>query len=865
MYGIKEKALGKFLVKIMKIDKNSEDGFNLLNWKLPGQSSASRMAGDFAGRCFEVISKRPFRTDVGNMSIQEVNQKLDELAAAPREENQLPILTELYRRMNAEELMWIIRVILRQMKVGATEKTFFDLWHPDAEILFNVSSSLKRVCWELPNPSIRLEGEERGVTLMQCFQPQLAQFQMHDFKKMVERLRPTEDDQEFWIEEKLDGERMQLHMIVDDEVQGGKRFNFWSRKAKDYTYLYGNGFYDRNGALTQHLKNAFHDGVENIILDGEMITWDPEQDQIVAFGTLKTAALSEQKNPYAGGHRPLFRVFDILLLNDQPLTRYTLRDRRKALEASIKPVHRRFELHGYEIGTTLGDIEPRLREVVAQASEGLVLKNPRSSYKLNERSDDWMKVKPEYMSEFGENLDCLVIGGYYGSGRRGGNLSSFLCGLRNDEPSFAAKSQKFVSFFKVGGGMTANDYATIRHITDGKWIDWDSKKPPSQYIELGGGSVLQREKPDVWIKPEDSFVVEAKAAQITPSDEFGLGMTLRFPRFKRLRQDKDWQSALSTQELLELKKNIEQEQNEKAFKIDDERKKRRKLDTRKKTVTLSGYAPRDVNGVKFEGRRGDVFEGMTFYVITDTTKPEKKTKIELEAIVKAHGGRVVQNADAAEHVVCIADRRTVRVASLQKKGEKELVKSIWIFDCINQAATDSANNLPETVVPFEIERHMYSIPEDDNARYVENVDQFGDSFFRDTTVYELRDVLSNMKTDHKDKNMSDDVFDSINGLPGRLFHMTTMYFDRLEDEMATSSDTVLALTTAKFGGAKIVSDFSDKGITHIITSASTNVSAMRKKISQRKGKFPRMVTASWILDCWNAKTLTDEDQYNPRD
>ena len=50
MYGMKEKVIGKMLVKVMKIDKNSEDGFNLLNWKLPGQTAATRMAGDFAGR-----------------------------------------------------------------------------------------------------------------------------------------------------------------------------------------------------------------------------------------------------------------------------------------------------------------------------------------------------------------------------------------------------------------------------------------------------------------------------------------------------------------------------------------------------------------------------------------------------------------------------------------------------------------------------------------------------------------------------------------------------------------------------------------------------------------------------------------------
>lgn len=240
--------------------------------------------------------------------------------------------------MNADELLWLIRIILRQMKVGATERTFFDICHPDAESLFNVSSSLRRVCWELHDPDLRLEGEDRGVSLMQCYQPQLAQFQMNSFQRMTEKMRPTEEDPTFWVEEKLDGERMQMHMISDDSVPGGKKFAFWSRKAKDYTYLYGNGFLDENGGLTRHLKHAFADSVDNIIVDGEMITWDPEQDALVPFGTLKTAALSEQRNPFSTGQRPLYRIFDILYLNDKILTRYTLRDRRKALNACLQPV-----------------------------------------------------------------------------------------------------------------------------------------------------------------------------------------------------------------------------------------------------------------------------------------------------------------------------------------------------------------------------------------------------------------------------------------------------------------------------------------------------------------------------------------------
>lgn len=610
MYGLKEKSIGKLLIKVTKINKDSEDGYNLLNWKQPAQNSTSRVAGDFAGRCFEVISKRPMKTDVGDLSIAKVNSLLDDLSVAQKEETQQPIFEEFYKNMNAEELMWVIRIILRQMKVGATEKTFFNIWHPDADNLFNISSNLRRVCWELHDQSVRLEGDDRGVTLMQCFQPQLAQFQMPSIQKMVERMRPTVEDSVFWIEEKLDGERMQLHMVSDDTVAGGKSFGFWSRKAKDYTYLYGNGFLDENGALTRHIKDAFHEGVENIILDGEMITWDPEEDAMVPFGTLKTAALNLQKDQNSKGQRPLYRVFDILYLNGKALANYTLRDRRRALEASVITVHRWMEVHTYVEATNPSEVEASLRKVVQEASEGLVLKNPRSPYRLNERNDDWMKVKPEYMTEYGESLDCIVIGGYYGSGHRGGRLSSFMCGLRVDENEImkGANPMKCHSFCKVGGGFTAADYASIRHHTDGKWKDWSPKRPPTDFLELAGGA-LQYERPDVWIRPDESVVISIKAASVTETDQFRTNVTLRFPRFKKLRMDRDWTSALSISGFRGLQKNAEKEKNEKQFKVDDSRKMRQRA-SRKKPLTVAGNNA--TLHTAYGGPQTNLFEGLNF-------------------------------------------------------------------------------------------------------------------------------------------------------------------------------------------------------------------------------------------------------------
>lgn len=59
---------------------------------------------------------------------------------------------------------------------------------------------------------------------------------------------------EFYIEEKMDGERIQVHMS-----DHGKVFKFFSRKGKDYTSLYGTSLDDKNGSLTKHLKDVIGD------------------------------------------------------------------------------------------------------------------------------------------------------------------------------------------------------------------------------------------------------------------------------------------------------------------------------------------------------------------------------------------------------------------------------------------------------------------------------------------------------------------------------------------------------------------------------------------------------------------------------
>ncbi|KAI1435083.1 DNA ligase I [Xylaria sp. CBS 124048] len=868
MYGLKETAIARLLIKLMSIDRSSNDAQSILKWKRPDQSG---IAGDFVDRCFNVLSKRPMRIEPGDMHIADVNELLDKLSVASGEKEQLPIFATFYQRMNAEELKWLIRIILKQMRIGATERTLLEVWHPDAQHLFNVSSSLRRVCWELYDPSVRLTGTQTGVAPMQCFQPQLAAYEMAtSFEKMVGKLNAstlgTSDNvNEFWIEEKLDGERMQLHMIEDDNILGGKRFCFWSRKAKDYTYLYGEGLYDEvNSSLTRHLKTAFAPGVRNVILDGEMIVWDPLLEKVMRFGTLKSAALDGGvRNPYEkDAPRPVFRVFDIVFLNDLPLTQYTLRERRKALARAVTGEARRLEVHDYTVATNPDEIEPMLRKIVSDASEGLVIKNPESMYTIGQRVPDWIKVKPDYMDGFGENVDVVIIGGYYGSGRRGGRLASFLCGLRVTESDIRAGAhpEKCYSFIKVGGGFRAEDYAEIQHLTAGKWKDWDVKKPPSKYIQLAGGEKNQYERPDVWIRPSESIVITVKAASAEETNSFASRLTLRFPRFKDRRPDRRWDQALDYEQFEEL---LAERKKEKKFEM--EKKRQRGPKRARKEIAIVGQ---ETIPVAFAGLKSKVFSGIEFCVLTDCTNPVRKSKVQLETLIKEYGGKILQRAAPGTGMILVADKKVVKVASLIKAGEVDIIRPKWILDCIAQGEEG-------LLLPYET-RHLFHACNATRREAEENTDEFGDSYARDLDVQELRELLRTISK----KKVVRPSFDrekflerlleqhdhDLGHMRSRLFRGMAVYLAGAD--AVPSIQTFQMRTRLRFGAGHLVNNLADKAITHIVILSKTETeeisiaTEIRSMISSRQ-PVPRVVSGQWVADCWENRTVVDEERFAP--
>lgn len=816
MYGLKEKSLGLLVVKTLNLSKDSEDAKQLLNYKSGNLASV----GNFSLVCAEIIKKRNPNVSYSDMTVDDVNKVLDELSEVNKTEDQLPIFRKFYEKMNAEELLWIIRIILRYVQIGASEKTFFDNFHPDAMALYSVTSSLSKVCKQLWDIKYRLPNEQNQISVLSCFQPQMALYIKPNYDRIVKIMSETEG---FYIEEKMDGERIQIHV-----ADHGRKMRFFSRSAKDYTYLYGKSYDDANGTLSRHLQDVLSDKIESVILDGEMLAWNDVEKVIVPFGSLKSAVKNEQ----LGGSDlfPLFMAFDLLYLNGKNLVDYPLSERKLALKKICKEKPGHFELLPYTVGHTAETIGSMFEQVMAADAEGLVIKNPTSRYLVGERNESWIKVKPDYLDALGEYLDVCIIGGYYGNGQRGGNLGSFLLGVRDDADE--AHPEKFLSLCRVGGGFTVQDLAQIRHLTKDRWQKYDPRRPPTDYLVIPSGG----DKPDVWIKPSDSIVVELKGTQIVDSTTFAVGRTIRFPRFQRFRdEEKSWKEALTLSDFRQLDAELGGVSGAEKRKFDDSEARRKQKHKKAKIIHILGDNERPKDAPVCSG----IFSGLLFYVAADVRHPRMILKAELEDDIKQNGGAITQDPNETPETIILTDRAVLQLRAILEARDRPVFRPKWVLDSVKS----------KTLLPIE-PVYLFRGPSSLEKLASGNADEYGDSWTRQLDSKEFEELVESMNSVKQASlqdlcNLREEILSSDSSLRNVLFLGLKLHF--LVDD-----SIYLARQRAIYGGAQIAKSAGE--CSYVIFSEMSQLDFQENSLWDDTP----LILSSWIDDAWEGKLALKE-------
>jgi DNA ligase-1 len=153
----------------------------------------------------------------------------------------------------------------------------------------------------------------------------------------------------------------------------------------------------------------------------------------------------------------------------------------------------------------IDDIQSFLDTSIQGNCEGLMVKTfdgEEASYEPSRRSRNWLKVKKDYLSGIGDSLDLVVIGAFYGRGKRTGVYGAYLLACYDTD------NDEFQSICKIGTGFT--EEVLQKHYD---FLKEHVIARPRRDYRLGANS----EKPDVWFAPVQVWEVLAADLSISPS------------------------------------------------------------------------------------------------------------------------------------------------------------------------------------------------------------------------------------------------------------------------------------------------------------------------------------------------------------
>lgn len=610
VYGLKETKLSKIIIDVLRIPETSIEAIRIKEWKKPTFEGIAKGA-DFANTVYNsTLNYIPSSSQ--KLTIRDINDFLDSLTKDKE------AFKTIVSKISALELKWLIRIIL---KAGLGEKMVFSVFDKDAQQIFTNTNSLKMVC------SSVIYNTKTQIFLFYPIKPMLAKrmapdripFTIEEKKKPIRKI-------EYFMEKKYDGERLQVH-------KQKKKVKLFSRNGNDVTSLYSD-------LIPDILTNVKCD---DCILDGEIVVWNEKTKQIEKFGSLKTTAKMFNfdfiKNSLKKPENKLyFIVFDILYLNGKSLLDEKLKDRLKELKI-IREIPHKLEVIKNTLVTDMKDINKGIEKAMEQKEEGIVIKDTESTYQPDSRTNSWIKLKPHFFKGIGDSLDLIVIGGYYGTGTKRGDYSTFLLGISDK----GIRDKGVIkSFVKIGTGYTMDQLKTINSQLENDWI----QQVPDNVI-IGGV-----DKPDAYIKPEDSLVFEIVGAELIPTDSYASGITLRFPVFKTIRYDKDVNDISTMEDVNELLKeyggfNLKKYEENSGLKISE------------KKQVIEHRLPFDVSQTTI---KSDLLKGMRFVVISGISS-KGISKQDLEKIIYENGGEFIQNAISKDDIIIIGDK-TVRAKNL---------------------------------------------------------------------------------------------------------------------------------------------------------------------------------------------------------
>lgn len=489
--------------------------------------------GDLGDVAFVLSAKRE-----ASLTIEDVFERLRQIKEASgkgSQEEKTGLLSDILQKATPEEGKYIVRLVLGRLRLGFGDQFLLEAFSiaftgdkkhaGKIKESYSVCTDIGELAKTLAEHGARTPGNF-SIKPGRPVKSMLSQ-RVENFEELEKRVQGKKA-----AEEKYDGERIQVH-------KDGDWIKAFSRRLEDITAQYPD--------IIEAVKKSVT--VDKIVLDGEIVAYaELEKDgnrieKFYPFQRLMQRRRKYEIEKYREKCPVAVFFFDILYLNGESLLKKPYPERRALLEMHVA-VQGIVHLARRTITENIEEIEDFFNETVEKGLEGIVVKSMSSNsvYEAGKRSWFWFKWKQEYSEGMRETFDLVVVGSYYGRGRRRGSFGALLCAVLNKE------EQRFETLTKVGTGFTEADAEEINSLLSAHIA---SEAPKNVSIKKG---ML----PDIFIEP--TIVIEVLGSEITnsPGHTAGegkeeTGLALRFPRFLRIRYDRGPYDATTVKEIRDLK------------------------------------------------------------------------------------------------------------------------------------------------------------------------------------------------------------------------------------------------------------------------------------------------------------------------
>ncbi|MBU4069613.1 MAG: ATP-dependent DNA ligase, partial [Nanoarchaeota archaeon] len=293
----------------------------------------------------------------------------------------------------------------------------------------------------------------------------------------------------------------------------GENISLFTRSLENVT----NQFPEVVGYVQKYVKgNSF-------ILDSEAVGFDKKTKEYKSFQKISQRIRRKYNIEKLQKELPVeINVFDILYYNGKSQLDEAFEKRTKILRKIITKTPYKLIPSKQIITSSEAKAQEFYKKALEDNQEGVMLKNLKAEYKPGRRVGHMLKIKPEE-----RDLDLVITGAEYGTGKRKGWLSSFILSCRGDKGGY-------LEIGKVGTG--------IKEKTE-QGISFDElTKKLSPYIFKEKGK-------NVFITPK--IIVSVTYQEIQKSPNYESGFALRFPRFTALRPDKGLKDIATIKEVQE--------------------------------------------------------------------------------------------------------------------------------------------------------------------------------------------------------------------------------------------------------------------------------------------------------------------------